>query len=78
MRGTTIPGEGSLRRPRTNDIVAERFDTKKTMTRDEAIALFDAAQAKQAQCDYTGCIADSKTFLTYCRQVENKQWEGAA
>ena len=48
------------------------------MTRDEAIALFDAAQAKQAQCDYTGCIADSKTFLTYCRQVENKQWEGAA
>ena len=48
------------------------------MTEDEAIDLFEAAQAKQAQCDYPGCIADFKTLLTYCRQVENKQWEGAA
>ena len=45
------------------------------MTEDEAIALFEAAAAKQAQCDYPGCIADYKTFLTYCRQVEDKEGE---
>ena len=47
------------------------------MTEDEARALFEAANAKQAQCDYPGCIADFKTLLTYCREVENKEWEGA-
>ena len=48
------------------------------LTKEQAIAFIQSAQAKQQKCDYQGCIKDFTEVLKYSQETGNKSWEGPA
>ena len=49
-----------------------------SLTKEEAIALFENAQAKQNQGDYKGALKDFTVFLSYAQELGDKRGEGLA